>query len=117
MSRNCDGTQSRRSRKLTPTTLPRPFSRTCWKKPMAPAALMALGDLQEAKAIDKVREGLSSRDPEVVAASARAAGKLLALSTVKAEDVRGQLAALLTDGDAALEARTEAFGALVELAD
>jgi len=86
------------------------------KNPMAPAALTALGDLKEARAVDKVREGLGSRNPEIVAASARAAGKLLALPEV-GEDARGQLAALLADGDAALEARTEAFRALVILND
>ena len=87
------------------------------KNPMASAALMALGDLKEARAMAQVREGLGSRNPEIVAASARAAGKLLALPEVEGEDVRGQLAALLADGDAALEARTEALRALVTLND
>ena len=87
------------------------------KNPMAPAALVALGDLKEVKIMDKVREGLNSRDSEVVAASARAAGKLLAVPEVKSEDVRSQLASLLADGDAPVEARTEAFRSLVALND
>jgi HEAT repeat protein len=87
------------------------------KNPMAPAALVALGDLKETKAMDKVREGLGSRNPEVVAASARAAGSLLTLPEVRGEDVRGKVAALLADGDAALEARTQAFRALLALDD
>ncbi len=87
------------------------------KNPMAPAALAALGDLKEPGAMDKVVEGLGSRNAEVVAASARAAGKLLALPEVSGEEVRGKVAALLADGDAAPEARTEAFGALVALND
>jgi HEAT repeat protein len=87
------------------------------KNPMAPVALVALGDLEEVKALDKLQEGLGSRNPEVVAASARAVGHLLAIPEVKAESVHNQLAALLTDGDAELKARTQAFRALVALND
>jgi HEAT repeat protein len=87
------------------------------KNPMAPAALVARGDLKEVKVLDKLQEGLDSRNAEVVAASARAAGQLLALSEVKAEGVHSHLAVLLTDGDASLEARTQAFKALVALND
>jgi len=87
------------------------------KNPMAPAALVALGDLKERKAMDKALEGLGSRNPEVVAASARAAGKLLALSEADGQPARSQLAALLADRDGALEARTEALKALVALSD
>jgi HEAT repeat protein len=87
------------------------------KNPMAPAALIALGDLKEVKVLDKLHEGLGSRNPEVVAASARAAGHLLALPEVKAESVHSQLVAVFTDGDAAQEVRTQAFKALVALND
>src|SRR5262249_57242432 len=57
------------------------------KNPLAPAALVALGDLGEAKALPKVREGLASRNPQVAHASARAAGRLLALPGVKADQL------------------------------
>ena len=87
------------------------------KNPMAPAAMEALGDLMEVRILDKLEEGLGSRNPELVAASARAAGHLLALPEVKAESVHNQLAALLTDGDAELKARAQAFRALVALND
>jgi len=52
-----------------------------------------------------------------VSASARAAGKLLALSERGDQPARSQLAALLGDEDGALEARTEALRALVALSD
>jgi HEAT repeat protein len=87
------------------------------KNPMAPAALAALGDLKEAKVMDTVVEGLDSRNSEVVAASARAAGKLLTLPEVSGEAVRAKVAALLSDGDAAVEVRSEAFAALAALND
>jgi HEAT repeat protein len=70
------------------------------KNPLAPAALIALGDLGEVKALPKVREGLASRNDHIVYASARAAGKLLAVPGVKADELRDQLAALLADADA-----------------
>ena len=50
------------------------------KRPLAPAALIALGDLGEVKALPKVGEGLNSRSDRVVMASARAAGKLIGLT-------------------------------------
>jgi HEAT repeat protein len=70
------------------------------KNPLAPAALIALGDLGEVKALPKVREGLASRNDRIVYASARAAGKLLAVPGVRADELRDQLAGLLTDADA-----------------
>ncbi len=87
------------------------------RNPMAPAALMALGDLKEVKVVDKVLEGFGSRNSEVVAASARAAGELLTLSDIKGQSMRTKLAALLADADAAQEARSEAFRALVTAND
>jgi len=44
------------------------------QSPLAPAALIALGDLREPQALALVRAGFASRNPEMLAASARAAG-------------------------------------------
>src|SRR5229473_8546687 len=63
--------------------------------PLGPSALIALGDLHEAKALEISRAGFASRNPERLAASARAAGNLVALPGVSAGDVRDQLATLL----------------------
>ena len=87
------------------------------KHPLAAAALVALGDLKEIGALAKVREGLSSRNAEVTAASADAAGKLLALPGAQANDVRDQLSSLLADGDASPEARAAALRSLLALMD
>ena len=87
------------------------------KNPLAPAALVALGDLAEAKALPKVREGLGSRNQSVAYASARAAGKLLALPGVKADDLRDQLAALFADADASEWLRLAALDTLVKVKD
>ena len=87
------------------------------KNPLAPAALVALGDLGEAKALPKVREGLASRNQQVAYASARAAGKLLALPGVKADDLRDQLAALFADADAGEGLRLAALDTLVKVND
>jgi HEAT repeat protein len=87
------------------------------KSPLAPSALIALGDLHEASAIAAVRAGLSSRNTELLTASARAAGDLAALPGVTADDVRDQLAALLADAGAPQEARAAALVWLVKLND
>ena len=87
------------------------------KDPLAPSALIALGDLHEAKALDIARAGFASRDMEIVTASARAAGNLLALPTVKADDVHDQLASLLADPGSPEEARAAALESLVALND
>jgi HEAT repeat protein len=87
------------------------------KSPLVPAALVALGDLHQAEALPLVRTGLSSRRPEVLTASARAAGQLAALPGVNAGDVRDQLAALLADPAASLEARSAALDSLLLLKD
>ena len=87
------------------------------KHPLAAAALVALGDLKEIGALARVRDGLSSRNAEVAAASADAAGKLLALPGAQADDVRDLLASLLADGDAPQEARTAALRSLLALTD
>jgi HEAT repeat protein len=87
------------------------------KNPLAPAALVALGDLAEAKALPKVRDGLGSRNQSVAYASARAAGKLLALPGVKADDLRDQLAALFADADASEWLRLAALDTLVKVKD
>jgi HEAT repeat protein len=85
--------------------------------PLGSSALIALGDLHEAKAMEIVRAGFASRDPERLAASARAAGKLCALPGVNADDVRDHLAALLADRGASQPARLAALNSLVELND
>ncbi len=87
------------------------------KDPLAPAALIALGDMGEAKALPKVREGLASRNQQVAYASARAAGKLLALPGVKADELRDRLAALFADPDAGEGLRLAALETLVKVHD
>src|SRR5207248_1893491 len=82
--------------------------------PLAYPALIALADLGEPKALPIVRERLSSRNDSMVGADARAAGKLLALPGVQADDVRDQLASLLADS---VWGEQEAFEALLELND
>jgi HEAT repeat protein len=87
------------------------------RDPLAASALIALGDLHEAKALEIARAGFLSRDPEIVTASARAAGKLLALGDMKADDVHDQLALLLADPRSPEEARAAALEALFVLND
>jgi hypothetical protein len=64
-----------------------------------------------------VRVGLASRSNELLTAGARAAGQLAALPGVEAGDVRDQLASLLVDPGAPLEARDAAFDSLLLLND
>ena len=85
--------------------------------PLGPPALIALGDLHEAQALEIVRAGFASRDPERLAASARAAGNLVALPGVNAGDVLDQLATLLTDRSAWQAARLAALNSLLGLND
>ncbi len=87
------------------------------KNPLAPAALIALGDLGEVKALPKVRAGLSSRNEHVAYAAARAAGKLLARPGVKAKELRDQLAALFADPDAGEGLRLASLETLVTVND
>jgi HEAT repeat protein len=84
---------------------------------LAPSALIALGDLHEPKALPMVRAGLNSRSTEMLTASARAAGNLAGLPDVKADDVRVQLASLLTDPRAPQDARAAALDSLMALND
>jgi len=85
--------------------------------PLGPSALIALGDLHEAKAVEIARTGFASRDSQRLEASARAAGKLLALPGVSADDVRDRLAALLADRGASQPARLAALNSLLALND
>ena len=85
--------------------------------PLGPSALIALGDLHEAKALEISRAGFASRNPERLAASARAAGNLLALPGVSAGDVRDQLSTLLADRGAWQPARLAALNSLLGLND
>ena len=87
------------------------------KNPLAPSALIALGDLRETRALATVRVSLTSRGAELLTAGARAAGQLAALPGVRADDVRDQLALLLSDPGAPLEARAAAFDSLVVIND
>jgi HEAT repeat protein len=87
------------------------------KSPLAPSALIALGDLHEARALEIARAGFASRNTEMLTASARAAGNLVALPGVKADDVRDRLASLLADPGAPQEARVAALDSLVALND
>lgn len=87
------------------------------KNPLAPAALVALGGLGETKALQKVREGLASRNHRIALASARASAKLLAVQDVKADELRAELAALLADADAHIHLRQAALDALVAVND
>ncbi|HEV2492070.1 MAG TPA: HEAT repeat domain-containing protein [Terriglobia bacterium] len=87
------------------------------QSPLAPSALIALGDLHEAKAVAIVRAGLNSRNTEMLTASAQAAGNLVALPGVKADDVGDQLALLLGDPGAPPEARDAALDSLLALDD
>jgi hypothetical protein len=85
--------------------------------PLGPSALIALGDLHEAKALEISRAGFASRNPERLAASARAAGNLVALPGVSAGDVRDQLSTLLADRGAWQPARLAALNSLLGLND
>jgi HEAT repeat protein len=85
--------------------------------PLGPSALIALGDLHEVKALEIARTGFASRDSERLAASARAAGNLVALPGVSADDVRDRLAALLADRGAWQPARLAALNSLLALND
>jgi HEAT repeat protein len=85
--------------------------------PLGPSALIALGDLHEAKALEISRAGFASRNPERLEASARAAGNLVALPGISAGDVRDQLATLLADRGAWQPARLAALNSLLALND
>jgi HEAT repeat protein len=87
------------------------------RDPLAASALFALGDLGEERALPVVREGLASRNDDVVVAAARAARKLLSRPGIRGDDVRDRLAALLADPYATPTIRSEALEALVALDD
>jgi HEAT repeat protein len=85
--------------------------------PLGPSALIALGDLHEAKALEIARAGFASRNSERLAASACAAGNLVALPGVSADDVGDRLAALLADRGAWKPAGLAALNSLLALND
>lgn len=87
------------------------------RNPLAPSALIALGDLGEAGAIDSVREGLKSRSDQIVIASTRAASKLVSLNPARADEIAAQLASLLSGVDASEPVRSAAFDSLLALKD
>jgi HEAT repeat protein len=87
------------------------------KNPLAPSALIALGDMRDPRALDLVRAALASRNEEMLAAGARAAGNLAALPDAKADGIRDQLASLLAEPGAPQEARAAALDSLLALND
>lgn len=87
------------------------------RQPLAPAALVALSDLGELKALPVVREGLASRNDLVVVASARAAAKLVPAAEGKAAEIRARLRALLANADTPEVVRTAALDALMAIKD
>ena len=86
-------------------------------EPLAPSALIGLGDLGSSEAIPIVRDALSSRSDELVIAAARAAAKLLARPGISSDQVRDRLASLLADADASPAVRQAALDALTALHD
>jgi hypothetical protein len=87
------------------------------KDPLTAPALIALGDLNETRALPLVRAGLASRSDEVVIGATRASRRLLARPGVQADDIRDALAAILADAHAAVRVRDAALQALVALDD
>jgi HEAT repeat protein len=85
--------------------------------PECQASILALADLEDPALVPILSEAFSSRNDEVVATAARAAGVLLARSTVKSDDLRDRLAALLADVDASQQARVAALDSLSKLGD
>jgi len=85
--------------------------------PLAPSALIGLGDLRSADALPLVRAALDSRSDEVTIAATRASASLLAHSELKSESVRDRLASLLGDANASLPVRQAALEALEALDD
>ncbi len=87
------------------------------KNPLAPSALIALGDMRDPRSLDLVRAALASRNEEMLAAGARAAGNLAALRSANAADIRTQLASLLAEPGAPQDARLAALDSLLALND
>jgi hypothetical protein len=88
-----------------------------WSNPLAPAALIALGDLGESRALPAAREGLDSRSAEIVIASARSGGSLIKKSGHAAAEFRDALATLLADSSATEPMRAAALEALIMIED
>jgi len=87
------------------------------KNPLAPPALIALGDMRDSRALDLVRAALASRNEEMLAAGARAAGNLAALPGANSADIRDQLTSLLEEPGAPQEARAAALDSLLAVND
>lgn len=88
-----------------------------WKNPLAPAALIALGDLGEPQVLPAAREALASRSEQIVVAAAHASGKLLKKTGADAKELRDMLAALLADSSATQRMRTAALDSLLLIDD
>ena len=87
------------------------------RNPLAPSALIASADLGDLRIVGKVREGLASRNDGIVAASATAAGKLLASGDPGTADLGDLLANLLADSQAEQSPRMAALEALFTAKD
>jgi HEAT repeat protein len=87
------------------------------KGPLTAPALIALGDLDEPRALPLIRAALSSSSDEVAIAATRAARKLLPQAGAQANDVRDDLANLLADVHANQSIRAAALETLASLND
>jgi HEAT repeat protein len=85
--------------------------------PLAPSALIGLGDLGSGEALPVARKALGSRNDELVIAAARSAARLLSRRGLSDDGVRDRLAALLTDVDASPPVRQAALESLTALDD
>jgi HEAT repeat protein len=85
--------------------------------PLAPSAIVGLGDLGSAEALPVVTEALASRSDELVIAACRAAAKLLSRKELRSDAARDRLAALLADPDASAPVRQAALESMIALDD
>ena len=89
-----------------------------FRNPLAEPALMALGDLGEPKTVERIKQGLASRNDRIVTAAVRATGKLVAARPeLKSADLRNNLASLLADSEADYEVRNAALDTLLAFKD
>ena len=85
--------------------------------PLAPSALLGLGDLGLPEAVPVIRQALGSRSETVVIAACRASARILAKPGINDPAIRTRLTELLVDADAATEVREAALSALTRLGD
>lgn len=87
------------------------------RHPLAPYALVALGQVGEPAAAEVFRTAIRSRDDRIVAASVRGAAALMQRSGVDDESLRDDIAVLLASADASDDVRAAALDALETLED